>query len=359
MGLQKTLIHHHACLVGGREMFKSHGSPPKLMAPLIDRQIGRHSTKKAKSDAESFGRYLTVTNALLTRHSFQKKDIYPDLVANCDHLSQPQFSDERPRRIAGTRAFPEPGRTEAGLFERLGHRIPIEELDHEGRRVLMVHVPARLHGTAWQDRGTFWMRSGDAVVPMSDDRLRLIHGEAGPDFSAELCPAAKLSDLDPATIETLRRFWQRKAPTQDISNRSVERLLGDNELFVSGRLTHAALILLGTREALGRHLGQAEILFEYRSNETPGPAAERHEFRCGFLPILDEIWRLVNLRNDLQHFQQGLFVWDVPTLQERGSRGRAQRRQPPRLPARRLGLRAAISTTYRNCQSGWISSGDR
>jgi ATP-dependent DNA helicase RecG len=229
-------------------------------------------------------------------------------------------TDGRPRRVSGTRAFPEPGRTEAGLFERLGHRIPIEELEHEGQRALIVHVPARLHGTAWQDRGTFWMRSGDALVAMSDDRLRRIHEEVGPDFSAEICPAATLGDLDPAAIDVLRRLWQRKVPAQDLSNRSMERLLGDIELVVGGCLTYAALILLGTREALGRHLGQAEIVFEYRSNDAPGPAAERHELRCGFLAVLDEIWRLVNLRNDLQHFQQGLFVWDVPTFQERAVR---------------------------------------
>ena len=36
--------------------------------------------------------------------------------------------------------------------------------------------------------------------------------------------------------------------------------------------------------------------------------------------MLDEIWRLINLRNDLQHFQHGLFVWDVPTFDERAVR---------------------------------------
>lgn len=229
-------------------------------------------------------------------------------------------TDGRPRRISGTRAFLEPGRTEAGLFERLGHRIPIEEIGSGKERVLIVDVPSRLAGTAWQDRGTFWMRSGDALVPMSDDRLRRIHEEVGSDFSAEICRAAKLDDLDPAAIETLRRLWQRKSPGQDISRRPVERLLVDGELVVGGGITFAALILLGTREALGRHLGQAEIVFEYRSNEAPGPAGERREFRCGFLPVLDEIWGIVNLRNDLQHFQQGLFVWEVPTFQERAVR---------------------------------------
>ena len=99
--------------------------------------------------------------------------------------------------------------------------------------------------------------------------------------------------------------------------RPDEQLLADAELLVDGEVTNAALILLGTRKALGKYLAQAELIFEYRSNEVPGPAAERHEFRQGFLPVLDEIWKLINQRNDLQHFQQGLFIWDVPTFNER------------------------------------------
>ncbi|GIX27874.1 MAG: ATP-dependent DNA helicase RecG [Burkholderiales bacterium] len=229
-------------------------------------------------------------------------------------------TDGRPRRVVGTKAFPEPGRTEAGLFERLGHRVTLEEYRHEGRRVLIVRVPSRLPGTAWQDKGTFWMRAGDALLPMSDERLREIHNETGPDFSAEICPAAHLSDLDPEAVELLRNLWERKTPGQGIATRPVERLLADAELVVGGQLTYAALIMLGTREALGRFLGQAEVVFEYRPNDAPGPAADRREFRRGFLPVLDQVWQAVNLRNDLQHFQQGLFVWDVPTFDERAVR---------------------------------------
>ena len=229
-------------------------------------------------------------------------------------------TDERPRQVVGTKAFAEPGRTEAGLFEQLHQRIAVEEHDHDGKRVLLVRVPPRLPGTAWQYKGSFWMRAGDALVPMSDDQLRRIHDETGPDFSAEICTGAVLDDLDPAAIDLLRRLWDRKAPGQDILTRPIERLLADGELVAGGELTYAALILLGSREALGRRLGQAEVVFEYRSNEAPGPAADRREFRRGFLPVLDEIWQAVALRNDLQHFQQGLFVWDVPTFDERAVR---------------------------------------
>lgn len=229
-------------------------------------------------------------------------------------------TDKRPRSIVGTSAFIEPGRTEAGLFERLNRRISVEELQCEGKRVLMVRVPSRLPGTAWQHRGAYLMRAGDALVPMSDDQLRRIHSETGPDFSAEICEAATLEDLDPAAIDHLRQLWQRKSPDQDVLVRPIDRLLADAELVVGGQVTYAALILLGTRPVLGRFLGQAEVVFEYRSSEVPGPAAERREFRAGFLPCLDQIWQAINLRNDLQHFQQGLFVWDVPTFNERAVR---------------------------------------
>ncbi|WP_255484768.1 helix-turn-helix domain-containing protein [Acidovorax sp. JMULE5] len=37
-------------------------------------------------------------------------------------------TDKRPRSIVGTQAFDPPERTEAGLHQRLGHRIPVEEL---------------------------------------------------------------------------------------------------------------------------------------------------------------------------------------------------------------------------------------
>jgi len=229
-------------------------------------------------------------------------------------------TDTRPHRVTGTQAFPEPGKIEAGIFDQLRQRVPAEELRYEGARVLIFHVPSRSPGAAWHHRGAYLMRAGDAILPMTDEQLRRIHEETGPDFSAGICPDASMSDIDPGAIDVFRSLWQRKSPQQDISRRSAEQLLVDAELLLDGGITYAALILFGTRPALGRLLGQSEIIFEYRSSEIPGPAAERHEFRQGFLPVLDPLWKLVSLRNDLQHFQEGLFIWDVPTFDERAVR---------------------------------------
>jgi len=225
-------------------------------------------------------------------------------------------TDRRPRRIVGTAAFAEPGRTEAGLHDRLSHRIPVEEMALAEGRVLVVHVPARLPGTAWQIEGRYLKRAGDELTAMSDGELRAIFEETGPDFSAEPCPGASLSDLAPAAIIAFRDRWAKK--TQDERKRGWSKIetLTNAELLVDDQLTYAALILFGTRTALGRHLAQAELVFEYRSSEASGPAADREELREGFFLWQEAIWTKINLRNDRQSYQDGLFRVDLPTFDE-------------------------------------------
>lgn len=49
-------------------------------------------------------------------------------------------TDQRPRQVVGTRAFAEPGRTEAGLFEKLRQRIsPVSGGDWTGTNGFFQH----------------------------------------------------------------------------------------------------------------------------------------------------------------------------------------------------------------------------
>lgn len=82
-------------------------------------------------------------------------------------------------------------------------------------------------------------------------------------------------------------------------------------------MTYAALILFGKNAAIIKYLPQAEIIFEYRSSEASGPANQREEFKVGFFACYDRVWELVNLRNDKQHYQEGFFVFDIATFNER------------------------------------------
>src|SRR5207253_11325235 len=111
---------------------------------------------------------------------------------------------------------------------------------------------------------SYWMRKEDSLVPMSEDRLREIFAESGHDFSADFCPGLRFTDLDRSAVEDFRRRWITRARdtgnarfAQHLAALDPEQLLTDAEAAKDGQLTYPALILFGTRAAVGRFLAQA------------------------------------------------------------------------------------------------------
>jgi len=225
-------------------------------------------------------------------------------------------TDKRPRRVMGSHAFPEPGHTAARLTRSLQFRIEFEEINHPDGRVLVFEAPPRYVGVPVQCDGIYWSRAGDELRPMPPDQLRQVFEEAIPDYSAELHPKATFSDLDPALIEQFRAMWLRKSDNAALSGLSQQQLLEDAGLTQDGKLTVAALIFLGTKTAMRRYLAQAEVIFEYRSIEASLAFQQRIEYCEGFLGILDNLWTTLNLRNETLHYQEGLFVGDIPAFNE-------------------------------------------
>ncbi|MFO0845843.1 MAG: ATP-binding protein [Gemmataceae bacterium] len=237
-------------------------------------------------------------------------------------------TDKRPRKVVGSEAFSQPEQTRKTLCAKLHLAINFEEIHHpgcrEGSRVLVFTIPTRPIGMPVQYEGRHWSRREDSLVQLSSDRLREIFAESGHDFSADLCPGAKFADLDGDAIEDFRRRWIEKLrkvekdhDAERIEALSPQDLLVDAEAVVDGQVTYAALVLFGTRKAVGRHLAQAEVVFEYRSSDASGPAQDREEYRRGFFTFYDELWERINLRNDKQDFQDGLFVTPIVTFNER------------------------------------------
>jgi ATP-dependent DNA helicase RecG len=159
-------------------------------------------------------------------------------------------------------------------------------------------------------------RAGDDLVAMTADELKIIFAETGPDFSAQPCPGATWKDLAPEAIQEFRARWAKKSRDERRLGWNDKEILVNAELFLEDQFTYAALILFGTHEALGQHLAQTEVVFEYRSTEASGPAADREEFREGFFLIHDALWSRINLRNDRQSYQEGLFRFDLSTFDE-------------------------------------------
>ena len=227
------------------------------------------------------------------------------------------ISDERPRQVVGSKAFDQPERTRKGLIDKLKIMVDFQLYEYQGKRILVFDVASRPLGLPVLADGIAWWYEGDSLIPMPEEIRRRIYAEADFDFSGSICPFAKLCDLDESAIESFRDKWVEKSGNRRIKTLSIEQLLRDCEAITEEGITYAALALFGKRESLGKYLPQAEIIFEYRSSEASGPASQREEFRIGFFACYNRLWELINLRNDRQHYQEGFFVYDIPTFNER------------------------------------------
>jgi ATP-dependent DNA helicase RecG len=221
-------------------------------------------------------------------------------------------TDDRPRRVVGSNVVIDAMR----LYDKLKLRVRIEEIAHPDGRVVVLHIPGRPAGVPLHNDGRYLMRVGESLVPMSPDEMKSIFDELQADFSAEPASTATLHDLSADAIERFRAAWLRKSGNQSLEQFETEHLLSDAGLLANGRVTNAALILLGTPKSVGRFLPHAETVFEWRDSETRIDFQDRREFRTGLFLFLDELWSLVNLRNTRQSFREGLFARDIPTFNE-------------------------------------------
>ncbi len=73
-------------------------------------------------------------------------------------------TDRRPRR----------------LIDRLRLRVGVEELEHEGHRVLVIRVPPRRAGLRIGVKGTYWIGVKGAIAWLAKDPARAPTRQVGP-----------------------------------------------------------------------------------------------------------------------------------------------------------------------------------
>ncbi|MCC7072856.1 MAG: putative DNA binding domain-containing protein [Deltaproteobacteria bacterium] len=220
-----------------------------------------------------------------------------------------------PRVACGSQAFGDLNDLKHRLYQVFRRRIDVEALDVEGKRVVVISAPARPRGEALQVDGAYLMRAGESLVPMTGDQLRRIFDETTPDVSTE-GTLATFADLDPAAIATLLRMWAQKSADAGRTTMAPADALRDLGLLQEGKVTRAALILLGSPQALRQHQANAELIWEFRHHDAAIEHDRRLEWRQPFLLVLDQVWGAIASRNDVEHLQEGLFMRDIPVLRE-------------------------------------------
>jgi ATP-dependent DNA helicase RecG len=120
-----------------------------------------------------------------------------------------------------------------------------------GAHVWLIHVPKHTARNPILAHGKAWQRVGDSLVELRPERREAILREplAGEDWSAQLVPAASLSDLDPMALREARKNFSdrnvRKSWHAEIATWSDTEFLDRARLSINGQLTRAALLLLG------------------------------------------------------------------------------------------------------------------
>ena len=233
------------------------------------------------------------------------------------------MEDERPHDVSGSDfGINRLGEMVDKVYERLQIRITTEELYKDGKRVLVIKVPSRPVGKTLKFEGIPLMRTGESLRDMSDDELFRILSEREPDFSAKICEGLDRNDLDEKAVTIMKQKYADKQQNPGFATLPTKQVLTDLGLANNGKLTYAALILLGKSEAIRKYLPQEAVVVEYRQTRSMIPYTARKVFQSALFIEIDEIWDYINqpASNPLLHYQDGPYIYNIPAFNEETTR---------------------------------------
>lgn len=96
------------------------------------------------------------------------------------------LANDPPRAVVGTKAFPDLSGLKSDIRINIKLNVEIFETLRDNKRVVAVKIPSRPSGTAYEFKGSYLMRSGESLVPMTEDRLRSIFSEGQIEWGQEI-----------------------------------------------------------------------------------------------------------------------------------------------------------------------------
>lgn len=135
--------------------------------------------------------------------------------------------DKLPREVVGTHAFSDVVDITGKLFTWVGFRIDIEEVNHPDGRILVFIIPPRPRGTAYHYEGAYLMRSGEELVPMSEDQLRKIFAEGQPNWLEQIAIKDISSQDVVQFLDTQTFFDLLNLPYPTEQSGVIEKLLSE------------------------------------------------------------------------------------------------------------------------------------
>lgn len=160
----------------------------------------------------------------------------------------------------------------------------------EPKRVIMFQIPAAATAipTGWHDH--FYGRNGESLGALSVEELDRIRGQEKKDWSKQFVEGASIQCLNTDAVKMAREKYKEKMNrphiTEEVDRMTDEEFLTKLKLMQNGKITNAAMLLLGDED------------YDYLFASAP-----------------EASWRLYNSKKDIQDYE----IFKIPfiTLSDR------------------------------------------
>jgi ATP-dependent DNA helicase RecG len=182
-----------------------------------------------------------------------------------------------------------------------------------GRLLLMQIYPGLPPYTDSKGRGT--VRIGKDCQPLTGTLRRKIAVETGEtDLSAEVVNAPLQEVLSPTAMETLRNLAKQENAPSDLLQLEDRRLLQSLGVLPDGKLTKAAVMLVGSETAIRQYLPGHYWLFLHMTSDTD---YDLREDRVTSIPqAIERLEALIHPYNPLTTSKQGFYHFEYSRYPE-------------------------------------------
>ena len=171
------------------------------------------------------------------------------------------------------------------------------EVGSEEKRVVMFQIPAAITAvpTAWKNQE--YAREGESLVPLSQEKRERIRRQTFQDWSKQFVEGACVDHLDKDAIQLAKAKFKEKLDDEHVSaevdSLSDEEFLEGRKLVVNGKVTNAAMLLLGNEKY--DYLMQSMPEASWRVYDSKEMVRDYKIFKIPFITLSDRITE--NIRN--------------------------------------------------------------
>lgn len=170
-------------------------------------------------------------------------------------------------------------------------------VNDQPKRVILFQIPAAASGipTGWKNR--YYGRTGDSLIPLSQDKIDAIRNLQQIDWSNQIIEKSDLSFLDPHAIKIARtkyiEYMNKEHIKTEVNGMSDAEFLTKLKLLRDGKLTYAAMLLLGDSQY--DYVFDAPPQIMWRLYDANGLDKDYKIFDIPFITIVDQIY--THIRN--------------------------------------------------------------